>query len=314
VVLANVAKDAGAVVLVFAALPFACEGNRRQRLALDGLRELQALADGVFCMPNQELLNLIDDTTSVVETFRRSDALLAEGVFSVWRLIACKGLIELHFADLCSFLRESRGQCRFAGAESSGPMRAREVIDRLVSHPMLEGGRILEAAEAVLVSLVGGPDLTMVEVDRVMEHINVGCARAQIMMGAAVDPQMEGRLAVTLVVTAHPETRDAPAPSAAIFQENVEDRPAGPIPSRLSSTRSDPRAGGAPAQPNVAGVDYPRRPVSAPRQRASGPRMRQGQLPLEIISRGRFDKSEPTIHKGEDLDVPTYIRRGVALN
>src|SRR5436189_267007 len=81
--------------------PFDCEGNRRQRQAQQGLQELKATADGVICLPNQKLFRLIDEQTSVRDTFKLSNELLAEGVVNLWRLIVCKGLIEIHFADLC---------------------------------------------------------------------------------------------------------------------------------------------------------------------------------------------------------------------
>src|SRR5262249_50237199 len=100
--LAHAAKETGALVLAFVSFPFDFEGNRRQRHAQQGLQELKATADGVICLSNQKLFKLIDENTGAHDTFRLSNELLAEGVVNIWRLIACKGLIEIHFADLCN--------------------------------------------------------------------------------------------------------------------------------------------------------------------------------------------------------------------
>ncbi len=318
-VLAQAAKAAGAVVLGFAMLPFDCEGNRRQSQARHGLEQLKAAADGVVCLPNQKLFKLIDENTSVLDTFRLSNELLTEGVISFARLIACKGLIEIHFEDLCGFLRDRHGESYFATAKASGATRAREVIDKLLAHPMLEDGNTLAQSDAVLVSIIAGTDLTMAEINRVMEHINGKCAKAQVIMGAAADSQFQDGLSVTLVASRHATSPvakaglDEPAHAEGgrlveSFDTNFErSKPASRPPSRFVAP---PPALSAEEMEQLAN----RTGGNSARARKAASRLRQTQLPLEIISKGRFDKSEPTIHKGEDLDVPTYIRRGVALN
>ncbi len=87
-----------------------------------------------------------------------------------------------------------------------GPTRSREVLDKLLAHPMLDGGKILSEADAVLVSVIGGPDLTMGEINRVMEQITGKCSDAQVIMGAAVGEEFRERLAVTVIAAHHPET------------------------------------------------------------------------------------------------------------
>ena len=186
-VLAGAAKEAGALVLGFVTTPFDCEGGRRQRLAQYGLAELKAAADGVISLPNQKVFKMIDENTSVLETFKITNDLLAAGVRGVWRLLMHKGLIEIHFSDLAALLRDRHGESCFAVAEAMGPTRSREVMDKLLAHPMLDGGQMLGESDAVLVSLIGGPDLTMAEVNRVMEQVNRQCEHAQVIMGAAID-------------------------------------------------------------------------------------------------------------------------------
>jgi len=296
-------------VLAFVTLPFDCEGNRRQQQARRGLDLLKAEADGVICLPNQKILKLVDESTGIVETFKASNELLAEGVVGVWRLMARKGLIEIHFADLCALLRDRRGESCFATAEAAGATRSREAVEKLFAHPMLDGGKILGESEAVLVSLTGGPDLTMAEVSRVMEHVNGKCAKAQVIMGAAIDEAFRERLAITLVAA----RRGAAAVQKKISRETAE--PETDLGEQLLdvAVTARPESRIVPPPPEISVEQAQKiletKTTSSVRSRRSTSKMRQGQLQLEIVSKGRFDKSEPTIHKGEDLDVPTFIRR-----
>ena len=312
-VLARAAKEAGALVLGFVTTPFACEGDRRQRLAQHGLAELKAAADGVISLPNQKVFKMIDENTSVLETFKITNDFLGAGLRGVWRLLMHKGLIDIHFADLAALLRDRHAESCFAVADAMGPTRSREVMDKLLAHPMLDGGQMLGESEAVLVSLMGGPDLTMAEVNRVMEQVNRQCEHAQVIMGAAIDPAFTERLTVTLIATR--KAQDEAAAGEGDSARVPEELAAQLLPSKSSGRPGSRFVPPAPTlPPDQVQELLTRQGRSGSRSRKSNPKMRQGQLPLEIVSKGRFDKSEPTIHKGEDLDVPTYIRRGVALN
>ncbi len=312
-VLAGAAKEAGALVLGFVTTPFDCEGGRRQRLAQYGLSELKAAADGVITLPNQKVCKMIDENTSVLETFKITNDLLAAGVCGVWRLLMHKGLIEIHFSDLAALLRDRHGESCFAVAEAMGPTRSREVMDKLLAHPMLEGGQMLGESNAVLVSLIGGPDLTMAEVNRVMEQVNRQCEHAQVIMGAAIDGALKERLTVTLIASHKGAEHEAGGEAGG--GKGREGLAAQLLP---RATTARPGSRFVPPVPTLPPDQLQqllaKQSRGGSRQHKSLPKMRQGQLPLEIVSKGRFDKSEPTIHKGEDLDVPTYIRRGVALN
>jgi cell division protein FtsZ len=297
-VLARAAKQTGALVLAFVTLPFVCEGNRRQQQARQSLEQLKSVADGVICLANQKTIKLIDENTSVLDTFRQTGNLLAEGVRGVWRLITRPGLIQIHFDDLCALVRDRHSESAFAFVETSGPARSREAVEKLLAHPLLDEGRVLADADAVLVSLMGGKDLTMAEVNRVMEQIGRSSEHAQIIMGAAVDPEMKGRLSVTLIAaknsvsqTAAVSATSMPGVTSSAAMHNLH--PATTLALEQREHLVSRHAGRA------------RRPAA---------KMLQTQLPLAIVSKGRFDKSEPTIHKGEDLDIPTYVRLGVSLN
>jgi cell division protein FtsZ len=179
----------------------------------------------------------------------------------------------------------------------------------------------LTQADALLVSLVGGPGLTMTEVGSLMDQIQRQAASARLIVGTAVDEQMGDRLHVTLIST---ETQSAPAgvPEAAVGFDPVARLAAAAVES-LGPPLQGPayrREGGVPS--GGSGTSSHGEPQDRMRlQRLGGgvmgvrkPKWQQGMLPLEIVSKGRFEKSEPTLYRGEDLDVPTYIRRGIALN
>jgi cell division protein FtsZ len=312
-VLARAAKETGALVLAFVTLPFDCERNRRQQQAQQGLEQLKSVADGVICLPNQNTFKLIDENTSVLDTFRITGGLLIEGVRGVWRLLTRPGLIQIHFDDLCALLRDRHAESAFAFVEASGPARSREAVDKLLAHPLLDEGRALADADAVLVSLMGGKDLTMAEVNRVMEQIGRHCERAQIIMGAAVDAEMKNKLSVTLIAARNSAAKNEPPISTADSPEQTAPRGA-----------TERNADGLPASSDpsdhadkASALQLQQREQAVSRHgRARRPanKLLQTQLPLAIISKGRFDKSEPTIHRGEDLDIPTYVRRGVSLN
>ena len=284
-VLAKAAREAGAVVLAFVTLPFECEGNRREAQAQQSLEQLKSAADGVICLPSQKVFKLIDENTGVCDTFRVIGELLVEGVRGVWQLLARPGLIQVHFADVCALVRDRHAENGFAFVEAGGPSRARDVVEKLMVHPLLDEGRVLAESDAVLVSLTGGKDLTMAEVNRVMDLIKRQCGRAQIIMGAAIDAAFTGRLCVSVIAAKH-----SAAPKGV-------------------TTRTETKSG-------TSSVADSRESVLArgTRTRRGNPKMIQPQLALAIVSKGRFDKSEPTLHNGEDLDIPTFLRRGVPLN
>ena len=301
-VIARIAKECGALVLGMLVLPFDWEGGRRQRQAQLGLHEMKGAADGIICLPNQKLFKLIDEKTSMVETFAITHELLAQGVRGIWRMLMRPGLINVDFADLCSVTRGKHSENSLATAEACDEHRAREVVEKLFKHPLLDGGQALTEAASVLVSIVGGPDLTMAEVNRVMEQVNRHCENAHIIMGAAIEENLAGKLVITVVASKRPAAEREPEFNA----------PAPELMEAQSSGRSASRFV-APAPGNTL-ENQEKVSQNGARGKRKLPKMKQGQLPLEIISKGRFEKSEPTIYQGNDLDVPTYIRRNMPMN
>jgi cell division protein FtsZ len=308
-VVARLARESGALVLGIVTMPFEFEGSRRQRQAQLGLRELKAAADGVICLPNQKVLKLIDENTSVNEALKITNELLAQGVRGIWRLVTHTGLINVDFNDLCAVLRGRHEESSLATVEASGENRSHEVVEKIIAHPFLDNGQVLAEADAVLVSLAGGPDMTMAEVNRVMEQINRQCENAHIIMGAGIYEAFAGKLSVTIVASRE-NAQDERARS------NAKDGLAGEREQEMANPPGARRPGSRhlPPAPELTAQQAEQIFTTQSRARRKPGSTRQMPLPLEIISKGRFEKSEPTIMGGEDLDVPTYIRRGVALN
>ncbi len=304
-VVARVAKETGALVLAIVLLPFDCEGSRRLRQAQLGLHELKGAADGVICLPNQKVFRLIDENTSLLKALEITNELAAQGVRGIWRLLSRPGLINVDFADLCAVTKGQHAESCLATAEAQGGNRAREVMEKLLAHPLIEGGQALSESAAVLVSIAGGKGLTMAEVNRIMEQINRHCEQAHVILGAAIDKDLGERLMVTVVAARHGTNVERgawsgeSASSTATAAMGLETRLVSPaISSRPASRFVAPPPALTPGKKELL---LAQQSGSGFRQRRNAARMRQGQLSLEIISKGRFEKSEPTIHHGQDL-------------
>jgi len=275
-ILAKLAKEQGALVLAFVALPFSFEGARRRQQAEAGLAELRAHADVVICIPNDRLTRIVGENAPVTEAFQRGNEIVASGVRAIWQLLSRKGLINLDFAALRSTLGGRHGEGVFSHAEAGGLDRLREVAKLLMDNPLFEGNDTLARADGVLVSILGGPDLTLADVQRVVEPVSRVAQRAHLIMGAAIDETYTNRLAVT-VIAANNAVSKRVAPGTAIR---------------------------APARPTPVAAEPPPVKPSQPQQVP---------LPLEGVTRGKFGGGEPTIYEGEDLDYPTFLRRGIKL-
>ncbi len=286
-VLAKAAREAGALVLAFVTLPFDCEGNRREAQAQQSLEHLKSAADGVICLPSQKIFKLIDENTSLLETFRFTSGFLIEGVRGVWQLITRPGLIQVHFADLSGLLRDRHSENVFAFVEASGAARSREAVEKMMAHPLLDEGRAL----ADLRRGAGEPDGGEGPDDGRGEPRD-GTGEAPVRARADHHGRGGGR-GVEKQIMRHDHRGQANHPGGESSHANG---------------RSNHAIHGD-GQPGSGSFGAGSR---ATRTKAS--KAIQTQLPLTIISKGRFDKSEPTLHHGEDLDVPTFLRRGIALN
>jgi cell division protein FtsZ len=317
-ILAAAAKEAGALVLCLVTMPFDFEGHRRLKQAHQGLQQLRAASDAVICLPNSKVCKTIDGQTSFPDVFRLTDALLAQGVRAIWQMLARPGLIKVDFKYLYSVVRGRHAESSFATAEGRGEHRAREVVEKLVCSPLLEEGKSLSEADAVLVSLVGGPDMTISDVNKVMEQINRRIESGHVIMGAAIDDDFAGRIALTVIASRNGKAGGSSSQEAAPESNRISNLgSAGELDTSFFESAPQPRPTSrfiAPAPAATAQKTEELLKQTSGRARKTASKWKQEMLALEIVSRGRFEKSEPTIHRGADLDVPTYIRRGIPLN
>lgn len=276
-IIAKLAKEQGALVLGFVTLPFSFEGTRRRSQAETGLEQLKAQADAVISIPNDRLFRIVGENAPVTEAFRRGNEIVASGVRGIWQLLSRKGLINLDFADLRSTLGGKHGDGAFSHAEASGPDRLREALKTLLDNPLFDGTDLLARADGVLVSILGGPDLTLADVQRIVEPISRAAPRAHLIMGAALDDAYAERLAITVIAA----NSASPKRPVAISTPRT---PARPQPQPASAAKSVPSSASQPVQEL---------------------------LPLGTT--GKFSGGEPTIYNGEDLDYPTFLRRGINL-
>ncbi len=310
--IAQMAKQAGALTLGFVTLPFEFEGDRRRDQAAAGLDELKRVADAVVCVPNDKLFGLAGEHATVLDAFRVADDLLADGVRGIWRMLTKPGLINLDFNDLRRALEGRHDGTVFGIGEGQGDDKASAAAFAALNSPLLDGGAIIAEAETILVSLVGGPDLGLAEVQRAVSAIRKKATlNPHIFMGAAIDENFTGRLSMLVVAS-----RGAPGAAVTSPLPSERDLAASPF---VEKSPSEPVVTlPAPAPPVAAGSTP--RPVARFLDRVAGKaatgkreRAKQQTLGLDVNIKGRFDKIEPTVYDGEDLDLPTFLRRGIKI-
>ena len=322
-VLARAARETGALVLSLATLPFALEGRRRAAQAAAAHRRLRTASDATLLLPNEKIATLLDAEASLPEALDKVNEVLSLGIRGVCRLISHTGLIRVDFSDLCEVVRDRQAESFLAAAEASGAGRVPALLQSLLESPFLNHGAVLAQAESVLVSIAGGPGLSLKEIGRFMEELNRHCSdKVQMVMGAEVDSELGDRLLVTLIGTFPPPAEDAASASSAeerpleldTLAANSDELSAADL-AGLGAPRAREFAAPPPRlSPDQAEALLEQRGAKPRRSRRKSRDQGQGLLPLEVVSKGRFERSEPTRYRGEDLDTPTYIRRGIRLN
>ncbi|ETW07315.1 cell division protein FtsZ [Aphanomyces invadans] len=199
-VIANIAREMGILTVAVVSTPFRSEGPNRTRLALQGLAALSQAVDTLIVVPNQNLLALSDPSTTLVDAFRYADAVLLEGVKGVTDLIVKPGLINLDFADINTILSKA-GRAMMGSGQACGANRAEEAAHAAMSTPLL-GDLPTEHATGLLVTIRGGEDMTLYEVDAIMGVIREKVAEsANVIFGTCYDPSIEGSIHVSVIVS-----------------------------------------------------------------------------------------------------------------
>jgi cell division protein FtsZ len=199
-VVARIAREVGALTVGIVTSPFKFEGTRRRQAADTGVEALRAECDTLIVIPNDRLLDVLERTTSMVDAFRVADDVLRQGVQGICDLITLPGLINLDFADVRTIMADGGSALMGIGYSESTDDRAREAAERALRSPLIDAQIV--GARGILLSVAGGEDLTLLEVNDAAEVVR-GAATddTNIIFGATVDERLNGQVWVTVVAT-----------------------------------------------------------------------------------------------------------------
>jgi len=206
-VIAKAARDKGVLTVGVVTKPFLFEGTRRMRSAEAGIEELQKHVDTLIVIPNQNLFLVAKAETTFKEAFQLADEVLQQGVRSITDLMVMPGLINLDFADVRSVMGEM-GKAMMGTGEADGQNRALEAAERAISNPLLDGVS-MQGAKGVIISIIGGEDMKLLEVDEAANHIrDLVDPNANIIWGSAFNPDLQGKIRVSVVATGIEQTAE----------------------------------------------------------------------------------------------------------
>ncbi len=198
-VVAKMAKDLGALTVGIVTLPFRFEGTRRKAQADAGVQALREACDTTIVIPNDRLLEVLDRSTSMLDAFKIADDVLRQGVQGICDLITMPGLINLDFADVRTIMSDA-GSALMGIGFATGENRAREAAERALRSPLIDTEIV--GAKGILLSIAGGEDLSLFEVNEAAEVVRQGSTdETNIIFGATVDERLAGQVWVTVVAT-----------------------------------------------------------------------------------------------------------------
>jgi len=225
-VVAKIARELGILTVGVVTKPFQFEGERRMRFAEAGIVELQKFVDTLLIIPNQNLFRVANEKTTFADAFAMADQVLYSGVACITDLMVKEGLINLDFADVRAVMREM-GKAMMGTGEASGEKRAHTAAEAAISNPLIDDSS-MKGAKGLLISITGGRDLTLYEVDeaatRIREEVDTD---ANIIVGATFDESLDGIIRVSVVATG--------------IDHAASLRPANSVENRFADTRQRPR-------------------------------------------------------------------------
>lgn len=244
-IVAQIAKEEGALVVGFATKPFAFEGEKRRRNAETAIDNLRKAVDTLIIIPNDRLLQTIDRQTPLLEAFKVADDVLRQGVQGISDLITVHGLINLDFADVKTVMSNA-GTALMGIGRATGDNRAVLAAQQAIESPLLEVS--IDGARGILFNVIGGNDLAMHEINAAAETItNAADAEANIIFGATINPELEGEVIVTVVATGF----DASYFTRSHGQQHAADATETPEPVTHTQEKDDIRV----EEPEVAHLD-----------------------------------------------------------
>ncbi|WP_018970883.1 cell division protein FtsZ [Rubritalea marina] len=237
-VVARIARELGAFVVVFATMPFAFEGKRRRDQAESALNELSVISNALVTFENSKMGEMVLAAQGIHEAFAAADRMISESIKAVTRLVVRPGLINVGLDDLIKALDVSRSRCLFGSGIASGENRSHAALKNALSSPLLDKGKLLKQASSALIHICGGEGMTLYEVELLMRELSKNVPEnAHILFGAAVDAEMGDSLSVTILsalpegsevedddVDESPVVETSALPVIADFEAEEEDR------------------------------------------------------------------------------------------
>lgn len=302
-IVAEVASKTDALVLAFVTLPFSFEGPRRKRIAEEGVGELRKLVHGLISLPNDVLLQEGEEDTSVLNAFAITDRWIGRGVNSLCAMLLKTGVINLDLGSLRSVFSAQGGKTIFGTGTASGGDYVKDALDDLLICPLLHLGDRPAQLDRILVNVIGGADLPITRVNEIVSMVSKRFgSREDIVFGAVLDETRRESLEICVLGKAEMERKAAPVKKA-----KVADAP--------SPTETMEELG---LQSEIAQDELPlERPVHKSKLLSKKKAVSEDQDEFTFgeadAQRGYFEKTDRNDYKDEDLDVPTYLRRGIKI-
>lgn len=309
-VVAEIAAEAGAVVIAFVTLPFSFEGGRRRRQAEESLAELRRVCDAVIPLANDMLLQEGTESTSVLDSFARADQWIGRGVKSIWAMLSRTGLINVDFTALRQVFQHRGGKTLFGLGVGDGENPAQAALDDLKNCPLLHTPEYARKADRLLVNITGGADLSLTRVNELMTALTEEFGReAHVVMGAAIDESLQGRVEICVIGTTDLGSRNFTRRESKPLHpaSRKPDRPAG-----ATATSAAPESNTNVKTTVTTDSGRGSRAAAA----VHGPKPLQEEFGFQgppAENRGAFDKSDRNLFEGQDLDIPTYLRKGIKV-
>lgn len=267
-VVAELARQQGALSVGVVTRPFTFEGRRRWKQAEEGIQTFRETVDTLIVIPNDRLLNVVEKRTSIQEAFQVADDVLRQGVQGISDIITIAGLINVDFADIKSVM-ENAGSALMGIGQASGEGRAVAASKAAISSPLLEGS--IDGASGIIFNVSGGSDLTLMEVNEAAEVIySVASPDANIIFGSVIDEGLQGQVKITVIATGFAGQQGQVNRSVS-QRSTVSSRPAAPTP-RPAAPAPAPRPTPQPVSPPPAvAQQQPVAPATTPAPQAAAP-------------------------------------------
>jgi len=322
-IVAELIKKNGALLIALVTTPFGFEGRRRSTQAQVALDELSEHADAVIHFENDRMADLTAPRAGVVETFGACDDLLIGCLVTLSRLIATPGPLAVGLPDLLSVLEGREAVCLFGTGSAAGGNRAHQALEQALRSPLLSREHLGDDQCSLLVHVSGPPDLSFAEVGTILEEISKHVADSGLLhLGVSTTEDPSAPVVVTLLGKYGRKVarREAPRPSRPPTKSPAArpiDPPA-PLPlldvdQEPLAEKTEPEEGIIADEPEPTPSPRPVRPLAPEiaKPKPAQAKAKQETLQFEPVARGRFEKIEPTIVEGEDLDVPTFLRQNI---